>query len=460
MFESYLGMVQRAHSVDERLSGWGCFPVAPCVTHTPRDKDELRPLVGAGPVIARGAGRAYGDSALQSNGVIHVHGLGRRMRLNTKSGVLEVDAAVNFINVLELSVPKGWFVPVTPGTRFVTFGGALASDVHGKNHHSAGSFGDHVLWFDLICADGQTRRCSAEENPDLFTATIGGMGLTGMITRLAVQMIPVESAWMRQETVLAPNLDAAFEAFEASQSWTYSVAWIDALARGKNFGRTVLFRGEHARRADLDDPRRAAPFDLAKKRQLGVPSGVPGGLLNRLSAKAFNIAYWSAQARKPGPALVDYQTYFYPLDGVLNWNRLYGRRGFVQYQCVLPLAHSRRGLAQLLEAIQASREGAFLAVLKLMGPNARAGAGLSFPMEGYTLALDFPVTKKLPRLLARLDAIVTAYQGRIYLAKDSRMSAETFRRGYGNLDEFETLRRETGAAGVFQSHQSERLGLL
>ena len=445
---------------DLPLSGWGRYPILPCVRHNPATPGEMSHALTNSPVIARGAGRSYGDSALQANGVIETGKIGRRLQLHKKTGVLEVDAAVSFINVLTHSLPPGWFVPVTPGTRFVTFGGAVAADVHGKNHHSAGSFGDHVLWIDLMGPDGQVRRCSTDENPDLFTATIGGMGLTGVITRVAIQMIRVETAWMRQETVLAPNLDAAFEAFAASEDWTYSVAWIDALARGKNFGRTVLFRGEHAQRSDLDPNQAKTPFKIPKKRILSVPRGVPGGLLNRLSAKAFNIAYWQAQTRKSGSALVDYQTYFYPLDGVLNWNRLYGRRGFVQYQCVLPLAHSRRGLIQLLEAIQASRQGAFLAVLKLMGDNPRAGQGLSFPMQGYTLALDFPVTLKLPLLLTRLDAIVTAYQGRIYLAKDSRMSAETFRRGYGDLDMFETLRREIGAAGVFQSHQSERLGLL
>ena len=448
------------HANSVSLSGWGRYPAIPCLTHDPGTTEELARVVGTGPVIARGGGRAYGDSALQARGVIGTQGLGRKVSLDAHAGILIAEAAANFADVLALSVPQGWFVPVTPGTKFVTLGGAVAADVHGKNHHAAGSFGDHVLWLELTGGDGQTRRCSPTEDTALFQATLGGMGLTGIIRRLALKMHPIETAWMRQETLLAPNLEAAFAAFEASQDWTYTVAWIDALAGGADLGRTVLFRGEHARLEDLSDTPakvRAAPLTVPKRRVLGVPCNAPNLLLNTWSARAFNIAYWRANTRKTGPALVDYDSYFYPLDAVLHWNRLYGRRGFVQYQCVLPLASSLRGLRQLLEAIQASGQGAFLAVLKLMGEQSRGG--LSFPMKGYTLALDFPMTSGLPRLLHRLDTIVTAYQGRIYLAKDARMHAETFRRGYRDLGAFETLRHDIGAAGVFKSHQSERLGL-
>lgn len=439
------------------LSGWGRYPVLACLTHDPETPEDLARVLGSGPVIARGGGRAYGDSALQARGVICTQALGRKVSLDAHTGILVAEAAATFADVLALSVPQGWFVPVTPGTKFVTLGGAVAADVHGKNHHAAGAFGDHVLWLDLTGRDGQTRRCSPTEDPAVFHATLGGMGLTGIIGRVALRMQPIETAWMRQETLLAPNLEAAFAAFEASQDWTYTVAWIDALAGGKDLGRTVLFRGEHARPAELPDRARAAPLALPGRRRLSIPVNAPNLLLNPWSARAFNLAYWRANSRKTGSALVDYDSYFYPLDAVLHWNRLYGRRGFVQYQCVLPLASSLRGLRQLLEAIQASGQGAFLAVLKLMGAPSRGG--LSFPMKGYTLALDFPVTARLPRLLHRLDSIVTAYQGRIYLAKDARMQAATFRQGYPDLKAFETLRHDIGAAGVFKSHQSERLGL-
>jgi FAD/FMN-containing dehydrogenase len=442
----------------ECLSGWGRYPVLPCVTHAPANAEDLAQAIGTGPVIARGAGRAYGDSALQPQGVISMQSLGKTLSLDADTGVLEADAGASFTDVLARSVPQGWFVPVTPGTRFVTLGGAAAADVHGKNHHVDGGFGDHLLWLEVMDHRGETRRCSRTENAALFEATIGGMGLTGIIRRLALKMRPVETAWMRQETVLAPTLEAAVEAFEASSGWTYSVAWIDAMARGRDLGRSVLYRGEHARLGDIPPAAGATPLTPPPRRgALRVPVDAPGFLLNRLSARAFNLAYWQASRRKAGVQVVDYETYFYPLDGILQWNRLYGRRGFVQYQCVFPLESSLPGMRAMLEAVHATGLGAFLAVLKLMGPQSRGG--LSFPMEGYTLALDFPVTRALPALLARLDDIVTAHGGRLYLAKDARMDAETFRRGYGDLDSFENLRRRIGAAGVFKSHQSERLGL-
>lgn len=425
--------------------------------HAPRTKTDLTRAIGTGPVIARGAGRAYGDSALQRNGVIETAGLGRALALDAATGVLEAEAGATFADVLAASVPRGWFPPVTPGTKFVTLGGAVAADVHGKNHHGAGSFGDHVLWFDLVGPDGETRRCDPQSTPELFQATLGGMGLTGIVRRLALRMMPVASAWIRQQTVLAPNLAAALDAFEQAADRTYSVAWIDALAGGRDLGRAVLMLGEHALVDDLPPDRRADPFTLPPRRARTVPFDLPGFVLNKWSARAFNMAYWRAHRRQADTRLVDYDSYFYPLDRLLHWNRVYGRRGFVQYQCVLPLAQSATGLRLLLETIRASGEGAFLAVLKLMGENGRAG--LSFPMKGYTLALDFPMTRSLPPLLDRLDAIVAAHGGRIYLAKDARMDAITFRQGYAGLENFETLRRSIGAAGVFRSHQSERLGL-
>ncbi len=437
------------------LGGWGRHPVIDCVVHRPTGDAELANCLGRGPTIARGAGRAYGDSALQPLGTIMTAGLGGRIGFDTVSGVLECDSGVSFADVIARALPLGWFPPVTPGTQFVSIGGAIAADAHGKNHHGSGSFGDHVLWFDLVGAAGHVRRCSPSEEPALFRATIGGMGLTGVIRRAAIRMIPVETAWMRQEIVPAANLDAAFDAFEASEGWTYSVAWIDTLASGSNLGRALLMRGEHAGREELPLERRAAPFDLPARRVATVPFDMPAGLLNPWTARAFNMAYWARNSRRTGIDLIDYRSFFYPLDGLRDWNRLYGKPGFLQYQCVLPLAASRDGLHLLLERIRASGLGSFLAVLKLMG---EGRGGMSFPMKGYTLALDFPYTEKLPKLLDTLDEIVLDHGGRLYLAKDARMSAKTCWQGYGNVADFETLRRNSGAAGLFRSHQSERLG--
>lgn len=438
------------------IGGWGRTTVSRCLVRRPHDEAALACCLLDRPAIARGAGRAYGDSAIQPAGTILTEGLGRGVALDPVAGAAVCDAGATFADLIDRSLPLGFFPPVTPGTRFVTIGGAVAADAHGKNHHGHGGFGDHVLWLDLIGADGRTRRCAPDAEPALFAATIGGMGLTGVIRRVAIRMLPVESAWIRQETVVAPDLDAALAAFEASTDWTYSVAWIDALAGGRAAGRALLMRGEHARRDELPPALHAEPLRLPPAGALTVPFDAPSGMLNAWTARAFNAVYWTLGRRKTAARLVDCLGFFYPLDGLRDWNRLYGRRGFQQYQCVLPLAASRRGLALLLDRIRAAGLGAFLAVLKLMGAGR---GGMSFPMRGYTLALDFPQSARLPALLDALDAIVLDHGGRLYLAKDARMSAATLRRGYPGLDAFEALRRDCGAAGVFRSRQSERLGL-
>lgn len=437
------------------LSGWGRQPIVNCRIHKPATAAALGRCLQDGGVIVRGAGRSYGDSAVQASGTILLEKLGKSIALDLPSGVLSCDCSLTMADVIAHALPQGWFPPVTPGTQFVSIGGAIAADVHGKNHHVVGSFGNHVEWIELLCAGGEMRRCSESQHPELFRATIGGMGLTGVILRAGIRMIPVESAWIRQETLVARDLASAFDLFEMSKDWTYSVAWIDTLAQGRDLGRAILMRGEHARCHELPNDTQAEPFRLPARRIANVGFDMPPGLLNRWTARAFNMAYWTRNSRKPGSQLVNYQSYFYPLDSLGDWNRLYGRRGFLQYQCVLPLASSRDGLPQLLQRIRASGLGSFLAVLKLMG---RGRGGMSFPMEGYTLALDFPNTPDLPALLNSLDAIVLEHGGRLYLAKDARMTAETFRRGYPESAAFEDVRRAYGAAGVFRSHQSERLG--
>lgn len=442
-------------SVSTRISGWGRFPVMTCDVRRPHGEAALAACMASGPVIARGAGRSYGDSAVQPFGTILTEGLGNTVDLDPASGVVVCESGASFADVIRCSLPSGWFPPTTPGTQFVTIGGAIASDVHGKNHHRTGSFGNHVLWLDLMGADGVVKRCSPEQEADLFNATIGGMGLTGIILRAAFRMVAVETSWIRQETVVAADLPAVLEAFEASVDWTYSVAWIDALASGRELGRSLLMRGEHALRTELPADQQQNPLQQPLMRAAAVPFDAPSGLLNAWTARAFNMAYWARNSRRAGVRLVDYQSFFYPLDGLRDWNRLYGRRGFVQYQCVLPLAASGAGLRQLLDRIRSASEGSFLAVLKLMG---KGRGGMSFPIEGYTLALDFPYSPRLETLLSALDDIVLAHGGRLYLAKDARMSEKTFRKGYCDIASFETLRRASGAAGVFRSSQAERLG--
>ena len=438
-----------------RLSGWGRHPVLSCRVLSPRTERDLAAALEDGPVIARGLGRAYGDSALNENATIDMKAFNRLLAFDPDTGLLTDEAGVVLGDIVEHFLPRGWFPPVTPGTKFVTIGGMIAADVHGKNHHKCGSFGNFVEWIDLFGPDGQCRRCSRSENSELFAWTIGGMGLTGIILRAAFRLQAVESGWIRQKTLLASNLEAAIDAFDHADDWTYSVAWIDCLASGEKMGRSILMLGEHAGFEDLDDARRRDPFATPKKRSLKVPIDAPSWTLNRWSVKAFNAAYYAA-ARKRQDTLVDWDSYFYHLDRILEWNRIYGRRGFTQFQCVLPLGSSKAGLAELLQATSDSGQGSFLAVLKRLG--AQQGR-FSFPMEGYTLALDVPVTRSALDLLNQLDRITIEHGGRFYLAKDSRMTSDTLKRSDRRASDFCSMRAEFSAQSKFRSAQSERLGI-
>ncbi|TFU03181.1 FAD-binding oxidoreductase [Polymorphobacter arshaanensis] len=439
-----------------QLGGWGRYPRASCAVTTPDTPDAVSATLAALPdSIARGNGRAYGDSALNPDGVISSARLSHLLSFDDATGTLTCEAGVLLGDITDALLPRGWFAPVTPGTRFVTVGGMVASDVHGKNHHGAGSFGDHLDWVDLVLPDGRTLRASRDSEPELFAATCGGMGLTGVIVRAAFRLQRVETSRIRQRTLRAPDLAAALEIFEASAASTYSVAWIDGLAGGARLGRSVVHLGEHARLDELPAADRATPFARAARRPLTVPIDFPGFALSWPTVKAFNELAYHLPAT--GDRMVDLDPYFYPLDAVFGWNRIYGARGFVQYQCVLPVAESPLGLRRLLEAIAAGGGASFLAVLKRMGP---ASFGmLSFPMEGYTLAMDFPATPANLALLARLDAITAEHGGRIYLTKDACTTPAAVARGYPRLEAFREVRRRYGLAGRIESLQSRRLEL-
>lgn len=440
------------------LSGWGRWPRRTCDVATPAGPDKVVAALGTGSAIARGLGRAYGDSAMNPERTVSTARLDRFISFDAATGELVAEAGVSLGQIIETFLPLGFFPPVTPGTKFVTLGGAIAADVHGKNHHGAGAFGDHVLWLDLTGPDGGNLRCSTEENTDLFRATIGAMGLTGVITRAAIRLIPVETGWIRQRTVVAENLEAAIETFEANLDVTYSVAWIDCLASGDAQGRSLVYLGEHARADDPDLPT-GDLLNPPARRKKKVPIDAPSWALNRLSVRAFNHLYFRAGQRAPESQLIDWDTYFYPLDAVLEWNRIYGARGFAQYQCALPLEASRAGLSALLDTIAAAGLGSFLAVLKRFGKGA-ANRPLSFPIEGYTLALDFPMSLAALTLMDRLDEITLGHGGRLYLAKDSRMTQHTFEESYATRRQaFTRIRNKLPGAERFQSLQSKRLGL-
>jgi|TARA_B110000211_G_scaffold171989_1_gene194147 decaprenylphospho-beta-D-ribofuranose 2-oxidase len=439
-----------------KLSGWGRYPVVDAQVAAPRSTEDVLKLVQQGSAIARGNGRAYGDSAVSASNTIHMKHFNRMLAFDAKSGQLIAEAGVLLADVIEAFLPRGWFPSVTPGTKFVTLGGMIAADVHGKNHHKDGSFGTYLDWIDVVTGDGTVQRCSKAENTELFEWTIGGMGLTGVVLRAAIRLRPVSSAWIEQRTLVADNIKHAIELFEQSQDATYSVAWIDCLQTGPAVGRSLVMLGEHAEANTIAPQYRKLPFQTPVKPKLGIPVDFPSWTLNSLTVRAFNALYYWNGKRKPQQQLVDWDSYFYPLDAILGWNKIYGRRGFAQFQCVIPLIHAEQGLSELLEAIANTGGGSFLAVLKRFGAQE---SRFSFPMEGYTLALDFSVNAKNLALMNELDKITMRYNGRLYLAKDSRMTRDVFRQSERRADAYKQYRQSEGASAAYSSAQSGRLGL-
>jgi FAD/FMN-containing dehydrogenase len=346
---------------------------------------------------------------------------------------------------------------VVPGTRFITIGGAIAADVHGKNHHRDGGFGEYVDCFVLALAGGELVRVSRDEHPDLFVATIGGMGLTGTILEASLRLRPVETGWIRQQTIVASNLDAAIVALEDGDQATYSVAWIDCLAKGRDLGRSLVFLGEHACLNELDSNATANRYPIAEKPRFSMPFDAPRFALSQWSVRTFNELYFRRGIHSAGRVtLIPATPYFFPLDKIGAWNRIYGRQGFVQHQCVLPADGARAVLSEILERI-ASRGGAsFLAVLKKLGP---AFGLLSFPFPGYTLALDFPMTSNLLDFLEELDRLIVGAGGRLYLAKDARQSRATFEAGYSELPHFREIRQSVDPGQRIKSRLADRLGI-
>lgn len=436
-----------------KAQGWGMFPVVEGEIVPVRSRDEVVRAVAeaaagsAGPVVPRGLGRSYGDSSLGER-MLDMTGLDAFVAFDEQSGSLSVEAGVSLATILGALVPRGWFLPVTPGTRFVTVGGAIASDIHGKNHHRDGSFSDHVTSLRLLTGTGEVLEVSRTSHPELFHATCGGMGLTGVILEATFTMLPISSRNVDEVVVKAPDLDAALETFEAHPDTTYSVAWIDLIASGPALGRSLVMLGEHATDGDLD-VRLAEPIAT-------VPP-IPLSPLNKASVTAFNALYYHRVRQPVLRHTVPFEPYFYPLDKAAEWNRLYGRRGLIQYQFVIPYADGAGLLREIVERIAAAGMASPLAVLKVFGEGNQNH--LSFPMPGYTLALDFKATPRALALADELDRLVVAAGGRHYLTKDSRMSRETFRAGYPRLDEFEAVRERYGAIGRFGSAQSRRLGL-
>lgn len=409
------------------------------------DRQPARLPAGApGQWLPRGLGRSYGDSCLNPDrGLLLCGGLDRLLAFDGDTGVLRAEAGVSLEQVIRFALPRGWFLPVTPGTRFVTLGGAVAHDVHGKNHHRAGAFGHHVRALELVRSDRGVVRTGPDELPELFRATIGGMGLTGLIRWVELQLVPAAGPWFESRVIRFDNLAEFFRlAPEIDRDFEYSAAWIDCLARGRQLGRGLYICGNPS----ADATPAPSPRPLLK-----VPFELPGWLLNPLSLALFNEVYYRKPARG---GRVHYAPFLYPLDVLSDWNRIYGRRGFLQWQCVLAHGSARGVIHSLLERISARRQGSFLALLKTFGDRPAAGL-LSFPRPGVTLALDFPMNgQPTLDLLEELDGIIRPAGGAQYAAKDARMSPEDFRAAYPRLPDFLVWRDPALGSGF-----ARRMGL-
>ncbi len=409
------------------VESWGRYP---------KTKQRVKPLnwlfeppdfTGEGSFLPFGLGRSYGDVCLNhENTVICTKNLTRLISFDPTSAVLKAEAGVSLADVLTFAVPRGFFLPVTPGTKFVTLGGAVANDVHGKNHHRAGTFGCFVKELELLRSDGSSQKLSAESNPELFCATIAGLGLTGLITTVSLQLQRVDNAWIEMESVKFGNLDRFFElAAESDINSEFTVAWLDCVSSGKDFGRGIFMRGNFAKGKELCNP--------AHRQLVSIPFDFPEFALNKFSIKAFNALYYGKQRSEKVNKRIHFNPFFYPLDAVGNWNRIYGKRGLLQFQCVVP---DPADIRVLLKEIVAFGEGSFLAVIKKFGDMVSPGM-LSFPAPGYTLCLDFPMRGiKTLDIFKKLEEMVNACGGRLYAAKDACMSGASFRKFYPRLEEF------------------------
>lgn len=444
------------------LSGWGRTPVSRATVHRPEDAAGVESLLAArGPrgLIARGLGRSYGDAAQNAGGaVLDMTSLAKVRDIDVQGGRVTVDAGHSLDSLISLVVPLGWFPSVVPGTRYVTVGGAIAADIHGKNHHVEGSFARHVESFELLTAAGERRTVSAEGDPETFAATAGGMGLTGVILAATLRLKPLVTSWISVDTERASDLDDVLARMEAGdRRYRYSVAWIDCLARGASLGRSVLMRGDHAPPEALSGRRAGRPPTPPPAVRLAAPPWVPGGLLRHATVAAFNEAYFRRAPRAEQGRLESLQSFFFPLDVVRGWNRIYGPRGFVQYQFVVPLGRED-ALRRAIELLSGAGVGSFLAVLKRFGEF--AGGPLAFPIGGLTLALDIPAAiDGLPALLDKLDEVVAEAGGRVYLAKDSRLRPDVLAAMYPRLDEFEATRAKLDPDGALRSDLARRLAV-
>jgi len=440
----------------EKLSGWGNYPVSESYTVQVRDAGDVTNTLQQGSLVPRGLGRSYADQAVNDN---HYVGdctkLNRFLAWDATTGILECEAGASLEDIITSFVPRGWLPMICPGTKFVTIGGAIANDIHGKAHHIDGSFVNCVLSFRILLADGRILTASRTENADLFWANFGGLGLLGVILTAPLQLRKIATTYFKQKSVVIKGLDHMLEALDQyDHEYNYSVAWIDAMARGTKMGSGVLTLGNAAKLAELPPKLSTDPLQLHKTSKLTVPFFLPSFTLNNFTVKVLNrvIAFVQNSPKE----FIHYEKFFFPLDAINHWNRGYGKRGFVQYQFVIPEENGRKNLAEILDMIAQSGCTPFLNVFKRMGD----GQGLlSFPFKGYTLAIDFPVTNALFAFTPKLDAKVLDAGGRLYLGKDGLLNEGMFKAMYPQYTEWLAVKRKYDPEGKFDSNIGRRIGL-
>lgn len=435
-------------------AGWGLYPV---VDASIRRAYYHRDLCNTAehPVLAQGNCRSYGDACLYAQ-VVSTLPLKHLLDFDPQRGLLRAEAGITIEEIIRFALPRGFFPPVTPGTKFTTLGGCIAADVHGKNHHADGSIAAFVQELDMVLADGSPLRCSRAEHPDLFWATLGGMGLTGFVYAATLQLKKVGSAYIKQRAIKTANFAETCRIFAETQAhYTYSAAWVDCLKKGRQLGRGLVLLGEHAAANELAGKE---PFSLHADGRLDVPCFFPGFALNTWSMGAFNTLFYHRQLRRSSDRLVHYNPYFYPLDAIHRWNRIYGRRGFLQYQIVVPYQDGEEIMTELLGRIASRGIPSLLTVLKSFGPP--SNGLLSFPMAGYTLALDIPLRDEgLIPFLRELNKTIVQAKGRVYLAKDAILEREDFAAMYPQLEAFKAVKRKYDPQHRFRSRLSDRLGI-
>ena len=425
---------------------WGLYPKIKCKSLKFTEINELRNIVTKeNHIIAHGNGRSYGDSALNKK-IIDCTAYNKVISFDKERGTLKAQAGILLDDILELIIPEGWFLKVTPGTKMITLGGAIASDVHGKNHHIDGCFSESVLNFSIMDKEGIIKKCLKSD--ELFLSTCGGMGLTGVIVDAEILLEKINSQNMNITNIKSNHLKETFKIFENNKNAKYSVAWIDSTSKGSKLGRGVVSIGKFANDDDLK---------YIKPKILSIPKYIPSFLINRFTIKLFNFIYYYKNIFKTNSRVVKLDSFFYPLDKIKNWNRVYGENGFIQYQFILPLETSYQGMFEILNKISNETMGSVVTVLKLYGEE--NNNYLSFPMKGYSLAIDFKACKKTLDFLDNLDQLVIKYKGRIYLAKDARISKNNFGKNYPNIEKFKALREKYGMNKKFQSLQSKRVGI-